>query len=123
LDGARDEIPLKNGFADYVWLQGFPGSSSVEATMHECMRITKEKIGSLLVEIPSILTTEKREEHITTFPDYDLRLFYELYSDDRDIINLEEVMDLLSSNFRIVKNVNIRGKLIFYASNKESKYN
>ncbi|MDE1852737.1 MAG: helix-turn-helix transcriptional regulator [Thaumarchaeota archaeon] len=116
LDGSRDDIPLRDGFADYVLLQGFPNSSPVEATLEECSRVLRDD-GSVFLEIPEILTKERRSPYVTNFPDFVLRLFYEHYGQDR-IVEVEEVRNLLLHGFARVKSIDVRGKIIFYAEGK-----
>jgi DNA-binding PadR family transcriptional regulator len=116
VEGSRDDIPLRDGFADFVILQGFPNSSSVRATIGECLRVLKED-GYLFLEIPSILTAEKGMSHTTVFPEYVLKLFYELCGQDRTA-RIEEVRKALSACFAHTKSVEIRGKVIFQAAGK-----
>ena len=119
LDGSRDEIPLKDNFADYVLLQGFPKASSVADTIGECLRVSKED-GCLFVEIPSMLAEEKRVSHITIFPECVLKLFYELCGQDRSV-RMQDVEKMLSTHFDRVRSVEVRSKIIFYAARKKDK--
>ena len=119
LDGSRDEIPLRDNFADYVLLQGFPVSSSVRNTVGESLRVLKDD-GCLFLEIPSIMTVEKRLPHNTSFPEYVLKMFYELCGQDRSV-HIEDVNKILPTYFEHVKNIEVRGKVIFYTVSKKAK--
>lgn len=119
LDGSRNEIPLKDDFADYVLLQGFPNSSSVIATINESLRVLKDD-GCLFVEIPAVMTVEKRLPYNTVFPEYVLKLFYELCGQDRTV-RLEDIRGILSGYFEHVKDLERRGRVIFYALGKKTK--
>jgi DNA-binding PadR family transcriptional regulator len=116
LDGSRNEMPLRDGFADYVLLQGFPKSASVEDTVNECARVLKAD-GCLFVSVPKLLTVDRKELHDTTFPEYVLKMFYKLCGQDRSA-SVGEVNEALSARWEHVRNVEVRGKLIFYAAKK-----
>jgi hypothetical protein len=45
LEGLRKDIPLRNNFADYLLLQGFPTSSPATDTINECTRVLKIRFG------------------------------------------------------------------------------
>ncbi len=116
VDGFRNDMPLRENFADSILLQGFPASSSVEKTLAECLRVLKDD-GSLLLEVSETLTREGRIPYNTDFPQYVLKLFYELYGQDR-IVRIQDVSNLLSIHFESVKSVNRGGKVIFYAAER-----
>lgn len=119
VDGSRDDIPLRDGFADFILLQGFPSSSSVSTTVGECLRVLKGD-GCLFLEIPSILAVERRAPHNTIFPEYVLKLFYELCGQDRSV-RIEAVNKMLSASFEHVREIEVRGKVIIHAVNKKAK--
>lgn len=118
LEGTRDRIPLRDGFADYSLVQGFPRSSSIAPTIEESRRILRDD-GSLLLEVPEVLTEERRVPHNTVFPEYALRLFYELCGQDRSV-KLRDVGRVLSTRFKRVRSVELRGKVIFHATGRTS---
>jgi DNA-binding PadR family transcriptional regulator len=120
LNGSRNEIPLKDNFADYVLLQGFPKSYSISSTIRECMRVLKDD-GCLFVDIPAIMSTEMRVPHNTVFPEYVLRLFYEVCGQDR-IVRLEDVKRSLSNNFEQIKHLERRGRVIFFGFDKKKNF-
>ncbi|MDG6998142.1 MAG: PadR family transcriptional regulator [Nitrososphaerota archaeon] len=119
LDGSRDEIPLRDGFADYVLLQGFPKKSSVQTTVGESLRVLKDDVGCLFLDIPSIMSVEKRIPHNTIFPEYVLKLFYEMIGQDRSV-RIEEVTRILSTSFEQVRNCEVNGRVSIFAAKKRT---
>ena len=118
IDGSRDDIPLRDSFADYVLLQGFPNSSSVQDTIKECLRVLKDG-GCLFVWLPTILTVERGLPHNSDLPEYVLKLFYDISGQDRRVSS-EEVSRVLSTRFKQVKNLEAFGMIMFYAFGKRA---
>lgn len=115
LDGWRHNMPFKDGFADYLALQGFPKEVSEEETILECTRVLKDD-GHLLVHVSNVMTEEKKPRY-TNFAEFALKLLYDLWDFDR-IISVNHVKHLLSESFRVVNDVQVDQLVIFHATGK-----
>ncbi len=114
LDGRRHDIPLKNNFADYLLLEGFPKGVSEEETLLECFRVLKKTKGHLIVRVPSVMTIEKRPK-FTTLAEFASKLFYDFSGQDR-LISIERVKEILSKHFtKASAEEEARGNVVFYA--------
>lgn len=63
LDGAYDNIPLKNFYVDLLFIGGVPSSDALEKCLHEWRRVLKQD-GTLAVSTPSVLV-EKFEDPLS----------------------------------------------------------
>lgn len=113
LDGSRDDIPLKDNFADYLLLSGFPAGPSLEDTVRECSRVLREE-GSFLIRVANALTVE-RAPGFLTFADFILR---EL-SNQEKLIEIRRLMRVLSGLFVEVREEEAHGNTYFYARGKK----
>ncbi len=94
-------------------------SKAIFYRLGECLRVLKDD-GYLFLEIPSIMAIERRVPHTTIFPEYVLKLFYDLCGQDRSV-RIEQVNRMLSTYFEHVRNTEVRGKVIIHAANKKIK--
>ncbi|MDG6933482.1 MAG: helix-turn-helix transcriptional regulator [Nitrososphaerota archaeon] len=83
LDGRRQDIPLKNNFADYLMLEGFPRSVPLEATLNECVRVLKPR-GHLIIRLPAVMLEEKKPNY-SNLAEYAYRLYYDYIGEDMEI--------------------------------------
>lgn len=118
LDGWRREMPLREGFADYLSLDGFPEEVSEEETIKECARVLKDD-GHLVIMIPSVMTEEKRPRHMS-FQEFVLEQYYSFYGDDR-MVSVARVKELLLGYFKEVKDVDVYDDVLLYARGKALK--
>lgn len=116
LDGWRHDIPLKDGFADYLMLEGFPAEASEEDVLSECVRVLKDD-GHLIIRHPGVMTDEKRPK-FTTFGEFASRLFYDVTEQDRTI-SVQRVKQLLSRQYKKLNDAENRGSVVFYGSMKK----
>lgn len=115
LDGRRDDMPLKDGFADFLLLPGIPRHSSLEGTFDECARVLNAK-GHLLLKQPNSLTEERAPQNLAGYEQYS-KLVYETYDNDR-MVSLREVMRTLSKRFASVSEKVFGGSTWIHACRK-----
>ena len=115
LDGWRHDMPVKDGFADYLMLEGFPKEASEEDEVSECLRVLKND-AHLIIRHPAVMTAERRPK-FTTFGEFASRLFYDFSEQDR-LISVERVKELLSSRCREIRDAENRGNVVIYGSGK-----
>jgi DNA-binding PadR family transcriptional regulator len=113
LDGSRDDIPLKDNFADYLLLQGLPRSASPVETIDECIRVLK-KDGCFFLESSKIMIEESK---YTDFLEFVLKMFYDFCAQDQKV-SLEELDKILSERFEIMKRVEVRNKFLYFCGRK-----
>lgn len=113
LDGWRQDIPLKDGFADYLMLEGFPRDASQEDVISECARVLKDD-GHLIIRHPTVMTDEKKPK-FATFGEFASRLFYDVSDQDRTV-GVELVKQLVSRYYKRVGAGEYRGNFVLYAS-------
>jgi DNA-binding PadR family transcriptional regulator len=111
-DGFRHDMPLRDGFADHLYLRGFPKSVDEKKTVDECLRVLG-KDGDLVVQLSNIMTQEK-SPLCPSFSEFLSRLFYDLYDQDR-IVSLEDAKEILSTRFKKVKDIESCGNTYLYA--------
>lgn len=116
LDGWRHDMPLKDGFADYLMLEGFPENSSEEDVISECNRVLKDA-GHLIIRHPSVMTDEKKPK-FSTLGEFASRLFYDISEQDRTI-SVERVKQLLSRHYKKLNNIESHGNAVLFASGKK----
>ena len=117
LDGQRHDMPLKDGFADYLMLEGFPREASVKDTIRECARVLKEN-GHFILRVPKVMTEEQTPK-FTNFAEFTMKQYYDVLEQDRKL-SLENLRILLSEYFEKQKEAEIRGIVIFYATCRKS---
>lgn len=117
LDGRRDNLPFKDGFADSLFLLGIPSYSSAEETVEECTRVLNRN-GSMLVKQPNTLTTDRAPRHIAGY-EYFGKLFYEIYDRDKTV-SIKELIKLLSDHFNSVRDGVFGGSTWLYAHGKRT---
>ena len=115
LDGWRNDIPLKDGMADLLTLQGFPGGASEEETIEECSRVLK-KDGHLIVEVMKVMVKEKAAPFIR-FNEFVAKKYYEHDGKDR-IVSLAKVKEALSNRFERVTESEFGDNMRFHAMGK-----
>lgn len=118
LDGSRHDMPLKDGFADYLLLEGFPAGVSEEDTLAECARVVKSG-GQLIVRVPSVMTEEKRPK-FSNLAEFTSKLFYDFSGQDR-VISVERVKQLMSRHSGNVKGMVDRGSAVIYGQVKKKE--
>ena len=111
LHGWRYDIPLRDGFADFVILEGFPSQTSEEETIAECARVLKEG-GNFVAQIKNTMVEEKVPE-FPFFSEYVEMLYYELFEQDRKV-STDKLRTVLSTHFTDVKDTDINGTTMFY---------
>jgi ubiquinone/menaquinone biosynthesis C-methylase UbiE len=117
VDGRRHDMPLKDGFADYLMLEGFPREASVRDTIRECARVIKDD-GHFILRVPKVMT-EEQIPRFTNFAEFTMKQYYDLLEQDRRV-SLEGLRSLLSEYFERQKEAEIRGIVVFYATCKKS---
>ncbi len=117
VDGERHDMPLKDGFADYLMLEGFPREASAKDTIRECARVLKDD-GHLILRVPKVMTEEQRPK-FTNFAEFTMKQYYDILEQDRRV-SLENLRSLISRYFEMQKEAEIRGNVVFYATRKRS---
>ncbi len=117
IDGQRHDMPLKDGFADYLMLEGIPREASVKDTVQESARVLKNN-GHLLLRVPKVMT-EEQKPRFTNFAEFAMKQYYDTLEESRPI-DLEELRGLLSEHFETQRQVEIRGVVVFYATRKRA---
>lgn len=118
VDGWRHNMPFREGFADYLWVDGFPNEVSEEDTIREYARVVKDD-GHLIIQVPGVMTEEKKPRYIS-FSEFVLESYYDFYGDDRTISTMH-VKELLSKYFKEATDIEAYGGTIFYSSGKNEK--
>ncbi len=95
VDGNRNSVPLKDGFADYLFLEGFPAESSVEATIAESLRVLKDE-GYLIARVPAVMTEEKKPG-FSNLAEFAYRAYFDFTGLDR-VVSVERVKQILSKH-------------------------
>ena len=116
VDGRRHDIPLKDGFADYLMLEGFPKAAPESKTILECARVLKDS-GHLIIRVPNVMMEENRPR-FATFAEFALKQYYDSTGQDR-VVSAARVRDLLSASFGKLMDVEYRGNLLMYAGEKK----
>ena len=112
LDGRRHDMPLKDDFADYLMLEGFPIGVPMKETVSECLRVLKSG-GHLIIRLPNVMTLEKRPK-FSTLAEFASKLFYDFSGQDR-MISVEGLNEMLSRHCSRVRQEELRGNVVFYA--------
>lgn len=115
LDGWRYDLPLKDGFADYLVLEGLPKDVSEEQEIRECLRVLRND-GHFVIRHPVVMTEEKKPK-FTTFGEYASRLFYD-FSEQDGLISVERAKSLVARYCEDMKSVESRGNVVIYGSGK-----
>jgi DNA-binding PadR family transcriptional regulator len=101
LDGWRYDMPLKDGFADYLIINDIPKNIPEEKTIRECTRVLNEN-GHLLIHLPNAMTEEKHPTKLSFFS-FIVNLYYDLFEQER-FTSIENVERTLSRYFAEVRN-------------------
>jgi DNA-binding PadR family transcriptional regulator len=117
LEGRRHDMPLKDGFADYLTLEGFPKAVSEEKTIAECARVLSDR-GHLMVRVPGVLVEEFRPR-FSNFAEFALGQYYDNYGQDR-IVSAKRVKSLLGERFGELIEYEAKGNLVFLAGEKRN---
>lgn len=116
VDGFRHDIPLKDVFADFLYLRGFPKCVSEDNCLRECLRVLKSD-GHLIVQLSTIMTQEKSPV-CPSFSEFLSRLFYDVYEQDR-VVSLDAAKSLLSNHFKKVRDIESCGNIYLYANKRK----
>ena len=111
LHGWRYDMPLKDGFADFLILEGFPSQVPEDETIRECMRVLKEG-GNFVVQVKNTMVEERAPE-FPFFSEYVEKLYYELFQQDRKI-SREKVAAIFPRYFKGRTETDIMGTTMFY---------
>ncbi len=111
LHGWRYDIPLKDGFADYVIIEGFPSKVSEDKTIGEAMRVLRSG-GNFVAQVKNTMVKEKRPEY-PFFSEYVEELYYQLFKQDREI-STEHIESLLAKYSQQQKSADINGTTMFH---------
>jgi DNA-binding PadR family transcriptional regulator len=106
LDGSRNDIPLKDGFADLVVLEGIPNNATARETVAECMRVLKNG-GNLIVRVSNSMTEERRSNYMSLFYFIE-RSFYELQGEDGKV-SVNGLKKMLARHFADVRDSEFQG--------------
>jgi hypothetical protein len=117
VDGRRHDMPLKDGFADYLMLEGFPRAAPEMKTILECARVLNDH-GHLLIRVPSVMLEESRPR-FGNFAEFALKQYYDISDQDR-VVSLARVKSLLVECFGKQMEADVRGSLVMYAGEKKS---
>ncbi|MDA4128269.1 MAG: PadR family transcriptional regulator [Thaumarchaeota archaeon] len=116
LDGRRHDIPLKDGFADHMVLEGFPRAASETKTILECARVMNEH-GHLLIRVPSVMLEEKKPR-FNDFAEFALKQYYDISEQDR-MVSIARIKNLVEACFGKVMTDESRGNLVVYATERK----
>ncbi len=111
LQGWRYDIPLKDGFTDYVIIEGFPSQVSEDETIDEAMRILRSG-GKFVAQVKNTMVKEKRPEY-PFFSEYVEELYYQLFKQDSEI-SVENIEKILTKYSRNQKSTDMMGTTVFY---------
>src|SRR3989442_5293998 len=117
VDGRRHDMPLKDGFADYLMLEGFPRAAPETKTILECARVLNDR-GHLIVRVPGVMV-EENKPRFNNFAEFALKQYYDNTGRDR-IVSITRVRSLLGACFGKVVEAEVRGNLVMYAGEKRS---
>ncbi|MDE1854037.1 MAG: PadR family transcriptional regulator [Thaumarchaeota archaeon] len=112
LDGSRCNMPMKDGFADYLLLEGFPAGAPVEVTLAECYRVLKDR-GYLIIRLPSVMTEEKKP-NFSNLAEFAYRLYYDFTGQDA-MVSVERIKQLLSKRSGSLTDLVDRGNVVICA--------
>ncbi|MDG6921781.1 MAG: PadR family transcriptional regulator [Nitrososphaerota archaeon] len=111
LDGHRNNMPFKDGFADFLLMAGLPSDASIIDTIQECGRVLKVE-GHFVLKHPNSLTTDRAPKEPAGYEQYS-KLVYEIYERDKTI-NTRELIRILTRRFGSVKEKVIGGSTWFH---------
>ena len=117
LDGWRHDMPLKDNYADYLYLRGFPKCVSEEDAISESLRVLKED-GHFVVQVSNVMIEEKAPV-CPSFSEFLSKLFYDIYDQDK-VINLKQVKAMLSKQFKTLRDIESCGNMYLYASKRKA---
>ena len=115
VDGRRHDMPLRDGFAGYLMLEGFPRAAPEMKTILECARVLNDR-GHLLIRVPSVMLEESRPR-FGNFAEFALKQYYDISDQDR-MVSLARVKSLLGESFGKLIEADVRGNLVLYAGEK-----
>jgi hypothetical protein len=110
-------MPLKDGYADYLMLEGFPRVVSETKTILECARVLNER-GHLLIQLPGVML-EENKPRFGNFAEFALKQYYDISGQDRTV-SVPRLRSLLETCFGKQMEVEVRGNLMMYAGEKKS---
>jgi DNA-binding PadR family transcriptional regulator len=117
VDGQRHDMPLKDGFADYLMLEGFPKAVPETKTISECARVLNDR-GQLIVRVPGVMV-EENKPRFNNFAEFALRQYYDYAGQDR-IVSITRVRSLLAGCFGKLKDAEVRGTFVMHAGEKKN---
>ncbi len=117
VDGQRHDMPLKDGFADYLMLEGFPKAVPETKTILECARVLNDR-GHLIVRVPGVMV-EENKPRFNNFAEFALKQYYDNAGQDR-IVSITRVRSLLAGCFGKLMEAELRGTFVIYAGEKKS---
>src|SRR5579875_2105687 len=112
LDGSRNDLPLKDEFADYLLLEGFPKEASLQATLSESERVLKEN-GCLGIQVSEVMIEERRPAYVS-FSEFVAKAFYQTCAQDR-VVSLNELRSLITKDFRRFTETKAFGNIVIWA--------
>jgi hypothetical protein len=118
LDGQRHDMPLKDEFADYLMLEGFPKEVPAKHTIRECARVLREG-GHLILRFPVVMTEEKRPKW-TNFGEFTMSQYYDVFESDRNV-SRGQVGMLLSEYFESQVEIERGDNVVIRAIRKSKK--
>ncbi len=116
LDGRRNDLPFKDGFADFLLVAGLPAYSSVDETIKECERVLNDE-GHFILKHPNSLTEDRAPKYLAGYEQY-AKLVYETYDLDK-VVDLGNLVRRLSTQFESVKEHVIGGSTWIHAHRKK----
>ncbi len=117
VDGRRHDMPLKDGFADYLMLEGFPRAAPETKTILECVRVLNDR-GHLIIRVPSVMM-EENKPRFGNFAEFALKQYYDNSEQDR-MVSVVRIRSLLATFFGKLMEVEVRGNLVMYAGEKKN---
>jgi DNA-binding PadR family transcriptional regulator len=112
LDGSRSDLPLKDEFADYLLLEGFPKEAPLQTTLSECERVLKPN-ASLGIQISEVMIKERRPAYVS-FAEFVTKTFYETCAQDT-MVSLNELRSLLRKDFSRFTETKAFGNIVIWA--------
>jgi DNA-binding PadR family transcriptional regulator len=112
VDGSRCNMPMKDGYADYLLLEGFPADAPVDVTLAECYRVLKDG-GYLIIRLPSVMTEEKKP-NFSNLAEFAMRLYYDFTGQDA-MVSVERVKRLISRRCGTLTDRVDRGNVVICA--------
>lgn len=116
LDGRRNDLPLKDGFADFLLVSGLPRDSPLEAAAKEFARVLNPA-GHLLLRQSNSFTEDRAPRYMTGYEHW-ANLVYEVYDRDKTV-NVRALLRVLSKSFRSVNDEIIGGSTWVHAHSKK----